>query len=102
QILRRSALMKCWTSSASCSSGGITPQTGRGQAASLERRAMMWTCSCGTTLPRAAIFSLSHLVMSFSARPPRHQQQPGVMRVLDDQHSAERQVADVDGVFLDL
>ena len=29
--------MKFWTSSASCASGGITPQTGRGQAASLVR-----------------------------------------------------------------
>src|SRR5882757_6381799 len=31
----------------------------------------------------------------------RHQQQPRVMRVLDDQHPAQRQVADVDGVFLE-
>jgi hypothetical protein len=31
----------------------------------------------------------------------RYQQQPGVMRVLDDKHPAERQVADVDGVFLE-
>ena len=34
--------------------------------------------------------------------PAQHQQQPGVMRVLDDQHPAQRQVADVDGVFLEL
>ena len=34
--------------------------------------------------------------------PARHQQQPGVMRILDDQHAAQRQVADVDGIFLEL
>ena len=32
----------------------------------------------------------------------RHQQQPRVMGVLDHQHPAQRQVADVDGVFLEL
>ena len=40
--------------------------------------------------------------MIYRIRAPRHQQQPGVMRVLDHQHLAQRQVADVDGVFLEL
>ena len=31
--------------------------------------------------------------------PARHQQQPGIMRVLDDEHTAERQVADVTDPF---
>ena len=34
--------------------------------------------------------------------PARYQQQPWVMRILDHQHPAQRQVADVDGVFLEL
>src|SRR5664279_4610787 len=34
--------------------------------------------------------------------PARYQQQPWVMRILDHQHTAQRQVADVDGVFLEL
>src|SRR6185295_14340044 len=37
-----------------------------------------------------------------STLPPRHQEQPGVMRVLDDQHLAQRQVADIDRVFFEL
>src|SRR6185295_14637843 len=33
--------------------------------------------------------------------PARHQQQPWVMRVLDDKHAAQREIADVDGVLLE-
>src|ERR1700674_302544 len=107
--------MKFCTSSASCASGGATPQTGRGQATSLVRRAITCTCSCGTALPRAAILSLSQWVTSLSARDAadlghqlrlldfvevddlhrfgaaRHQQEPGEMRILDHEHAAQRQ-----------
>ena len=41
------------------------PHTGFGQAASLWRRAMTWTCNCATWLPSAAMLSLSHSVMRF-------------------------------------
>ena len=34
--------------------------------------------------------------------PARHQQQPGVVRILDDKHAAQRQIPDVDGIFLKL
>ena len=88
---------------------------------------MTWTCSCGTTLPSAAMLSLSHSVtVAQRARdardlghqlrlldlveidqlddvgPARHQQQPGVVRVVDDQHARQRQIADARGVALEL
>ena len=47
---------------------------------------------------------LTHLLVDDldDVRPPRHQQQPGIMSILDDEHAGQRQIADVDGVFLEL
>ena len=100
------------------------PRPARGQAGVAPRaRAMTCTCSCDTTLPSAAMLSLSQPVTALSARatrrdlghqlrlldlveiddlarrrPARHQQQPGLVGVVDDQHARQRQVADLDGV----
>ena len=88
---------------------------------------MTWTCSCGTTLPSAAMLSLSQSVTALQrardARdlghqlrlldlveiddlddvgPARHQQQPGIIGVVDDQHARQRQVADGCGVAVEL
>ena len=35
-------------------------------------------------------------------RPARHQQQPRVVRVVDDQHARQRQIADAGGVAVEL
>ena len=80
------------------------------------RRAMTWTCSCGTTLPSAAMLSLSHSVTALQrprdqrdlahqlrllelvevddfgdVRPARHQEQPGIVASFIDQHARQRQ-----------
>ena len=96
------------------------PHTGFGHGGIAAERATTWTCSCGTTLPSAAILSLSHSVTalerargprdlghqlhlrSASARsmistdvgPARHQHEPGIVRVVDEQHARQRQVAE--------
>jgi hypothetical protein len=48
--------------------GAAAPHTGFGQAASLCRRAITWTCNCGTRFPSTAMLSFSHSVVDLSAR----------------------------------
>ena len=104
-----------------------TPQTGSARPRRVRERAMTWTCSCGTTLPSAATLSLSQAVTSLSARaaraisaiscacssssrsmsldqrrPARHQDQPRIIGVVDQQHARQRQIADRNRVAREL
>ena len=67
-ILLRIALTKRSITAASQRRAADAPHTGLGHNGSSLRRATTWMCSCGTMLPIAATFSLSHRVSCFSAR----------------------------------
>ena len=101
------AAMKRPVRSRSWARGGAAPQTGFGQPRR-SRRAMTWTCSCGTDIAerrdielvaggdafsaRATRVDLGHQLRLLDlveiddfddVRPPRHQQQPRIIGVVD-------------------
>src|SRR5579883_2615873 len=68
---RRTAATNRVNAAASPGRGGAKPQIGLGHSGTSCRRATMWTCSCGTTLPIAAILILSQAVTALSTRETR-------------------------------
>src|SRR3984885_14813125 len=58
-------------------------------------------CNTGNLRHQLRLLDLVEIDDFHNFRPARHQQQPRIMRILDDEHAAQRQVANVDGIFVE-